>query len=170
MTRALHTITKSKTRLTLFGALIVALAATVGAVAYFTSHGSGTATASVGSTQKVMINAGTATTALFPGGSADVALTISNPNTIPVHINSLASDTSQGSGGFSADGSHSGCNVSSLTFTAQTNGGSGWTVPAKVGATNGSLSLDLAGAISMSANAVNACQGASFNVYVKAGS
>jgi hypothetical protein len=169
MSRGLRFLTKSKRRLTVFGALVVALATTVAAIAYFTAHGSGTATASVATVQNVTISGGTASTALFPASTADVALTISNPNTFAVHIGSLQLDTTQGTGGFDVDSGHAGCAVSVLGFTTQTNGGSGWTVPAKVGATNGTLSLDLANAVSMSGSAANACQGASFTVYVKAG-
>jgi hypothetical protein len=35
---------------------------------------------------------------------------------------------------------------------------------------NGSLSIDLASAVSMSTSAANACQGASYTVYLKVGS
>jgi hypothetical protein len=78
-------------------------------------------------------------------------------------------DTSQGSSGFDVDPSHSGCAVSVLHLTGQTNGGSGFAVPAKVGSTNGNLAVDLTGAISMDATAANACQGATFTVYLKVG-
>ena len=40
---------------------------------------------------------------------------------------------------------------------------SGWDVPA-----NGSLAIDLTGALAMSSAAVDACQGASFTVYLTA--
>src|SRR5690348_4533966 len=48
MTRAFHIISKSKKRLTLFGALVVMAVSAVVAVAYFTSHGAGTGQASAG--------------------------------------------------------------------------------------------------------------------------
>jgi hypothetical protein len=63
------------------------------------------------------------------------------------------------------DAAHPGCVVSTLSFTTQTNGGAGWTVPG-----NGSLPLTLASALSMSTSAANACQGATFTVYLKVAS
>ena len=42
-------------------------------------------------------------------------------------------------GGFAVDAGHSGCTLGTLSYTTQTNGGSGWNVPAKVGAVNGTL-------------------------------
>jgi hypothetical protein len=56
-----------------------------------------------------------------------------------------------------------------LSFTTQTNLGAGWTVPGKVGAVNGSLSITLTAALAMSTAAANACQGATFTVFLAAG-
>jgi hypothetical protein len=164
MTRAFQIVAKTKKRLTLFGAVVVMGVSAVVAIAYFTSRGAGAGTASVATAQSVTISAGTAGTQLFPGGSADVALSISNPNAFAVRISSLQLDASQGVAGFGVDGGHTGCNLGSLGFTTQTNSGSGWTVPA-----NGSIGLDLVNAVSMNATAVNACQNATFRVYLKAG-
>jgi hypothetical protein len=169
MSRRLHLISKSKKRLTLFGAIVVALAVAAGAIAYWTTSGSGSASATAGTTQAVTISPASPTSALYPGGSADVAATISNPNSVAVHLPSIQLDTSQGTNGFSVDGAHSGCDVSTLSFTTQTNGGGDFIVPPKVGATNGTLAVDLTGAISMGATAANACQGATFTVYLKVG-
>ena len=98
-----------------------------------------------------------------------MAVTITNPNNFRVRIDSLVLDTSQGTSGFDVDGGHSSCDTSVLGFTTQNNSSAGWFVPAKVGGTDGSLSLDLSNAISMSSAAANACQGASFTVYLKPG-
>jgi hypothetical protein len=142
-----------------------------GALAYFHASGSGSASGSVSvSLQPLTLTSATPTAQLYPAGTADVALTVSNVNTSPLYLASLVLDTSQGTGGFAVDASHASCAVSALQFTSQTNGGSGWTVPAKSGSTNGSLAIDLPAAISMSSGAANACQGASFTVYLKAGS
>ena len=152
--------------------LAVVAAISAGAAwAYLTSAGSGAGSggASV-SLQAMTLSSGTPTAALYPGGTADVALSASNPNSSALRITSLALDTSQGTGGFAVDASHSSCSVAALQFTSQNNGGNGWTVPAKSGSTNGTLSIGLANAISMSTGAANACQGASFTVYLKAGS
>ena len=68
------------------------------------------------------------------------------------------------SAGFGVDGAHTACGVASLSFTSQTNGGAGWTIPA-----SGSPTLSLANSLSMNTNASNACQGASFTVFLKVG-
>jgi hypothetical protein len=150
-------------------ALLVILALLVGGVAYayWSGSGSGAGSATTGTTVAVTLSQGTPTTLLYPGGQANVALTVSNPNVSPVHIGSLALDTGQGTNGFSA----SGCTVAdaALSFTTpQTNGGAGWTVPAKVAAVNGTLPVTLANALAMSLDAASACQGATFTVYVAA--
>ena len=148
-------------------AFVVTLLIAGGAFAYFTSSGSGSGSVSAGSAQNVTISAGAAPgSPLVPGGSGDVTVSISNPNTFRVFIPALALDTSQGTGGFGVDGSHSGCDVSTLGFTTQDNSGAGWFVPKKVVA-NGVLNLDLSGSISMGVGAANACQGATFTVYLE---
>ena len=150
-------------------ALAVALAVAAGAAAFFTSTGSGSASANVGTTQALTISPATPTTHLYPGGSADAKATISNSNSVAVHLPSLALDTSQGTNGFSVDAGHSGCDVSTLSYTTQTNGGGDFVVPARVGAVDGTLSVDLTGAVSMGTSAANACQGATFTVYLRVG-
>jgi len=145
--------------------ILAALATTGVSYAYWAGSGSGAGSADTGTTQAVTFSPGTPTAQLYPGGQAAVALSIANPNPGSVRIGSLSLDTSQGTGGFAVDGAHSACGVASLTFTPQTNGGAGWTVPGA-----GSLPITLAGALSMNANAANACQGASFTVYLQAGS
>src|SRR5664280_354187 len=117
----------------------------------------------------VTLTAGTPTTNVYPGGSADVRLAVSNPNFSPVRIGSLALDTTQGTAGFAVDAGHSGCGLASLGFSTQNNSGAGWTVNAKVGGVNGTLDITLVNGLSMGTGAANACQGASFTVYLTAG-
>jgi hypothetical protein len=152
---------------------LVALVATGGALAYYTSTGAGSAAAQVGEAQAVTIAAAAPSASLYPGGSADVAVAITNPNVTTVHLPSLQLDTSQGDDGFAVDASHkaAGCTVSvaGLGFAASDNGGSGFDVPAKSGSVDGELDTDLPGAISMSSAAADACQGATFTVYLKVG-
>jgi len=148
---------------------VVLAGAGSGAWAFWKSSGSGSGTGTTGTTGAITLSAGTPSAALFPGGSANVMLTVANPNRSPVRIGSLALDTTQGTGGFAVDAGHSGCSVAVLSFTTQTNGGAGWTVPGKVGAVNGSLSITLTAAVAMSAAAANACQGATFTVFLGAG-
>jgi hypothetical protein len=148
-------------------ALVVGLVLAVAgaAYAYWSTSGSGSAAAATGTPAELMITPGTPTGQLYPGGQADVVLTLTNPNPASVRVGSLAVDTSQGTNGYAVDGAHSGCAVSALTFTTQTNGGAGWTVPG-----SGSLPVTLAHAVSMATSADNACQGASFTVYLRAAS
>ena len=138
------------------------------AIAYYSSTGSGTGQATIGSPDPITIAAGatpSSSEALFPGHSGSVTAHITNPNPFRVRINSLVLDTSQGTNGFSGSG---GCDVSVLSYTTQTNGGLGWDVPKNNGS-DGVLDLDLTGAISMSTSAANACQGGSFTVFLKVG-
>jgi hypothetical protein len=147
----------------------VALVAAASALAYWTTAGSGAASGAAANAQAVTLSAGTPTAQLYPGGQADVAVDISNPNPFPVPLGSLTLNTGSGTGGFDVDAGHTGCDLSVLSFTTQTNGGAGWSLPARVGATNGVLVLDLSAAVAMGAGAADACQGASFRVHLNAG-
>jgi predicted ribosomally synthesized peptide with SipW-like signal peptide len=160
----------SRKRRTFVAVIVLALLLAVGAFAYFTSTGQGSGVVTAGVAQDVTITAGTPSSELFPGGSADVAATIHNPNDIEVTVPSLVLDTSHGDNGFAVDAGHSTCDMSSLSFTGQDNSGAGWAVPPKVGTTDGELPLDLTNAISMSNAAANDCQGATFTVYLQVGS
>ena len=143
---------------------VVALLA-VGALAYaaWTVNGSGTGAASATSALNLTLTPGSPSSALYPGATGDVATTIANPNPFPVHVTSVALNTAQGTNGFQVDGAHSGCNIATLSFTTQTNGGSGWDIPA-----NGSLDIDPANSIAMGSGANDSCQGAAFTVYLTA--
>jgi hypothetical protein len=146
---------------------LAALVLAAAAFAWFSTSGSGSGSGDAsGTRQAITATGGTPSAALYPGGGADVAATLSNPNSYAVHVPSLQLDTSQGTNGFDVDSGHSGCNVATLSFDTQS---AGWDVPAKVGSTNGSLPVDLTGAIHMGAGAANACQGATFTVYIKPG-
>ena len=131
--------------------------------AYWTRSGAGSGSGTTGTTQAVTLTPGSASNQLYPGGTSAVAVTVTNPNPGAVKVGSLSLDTTQGTAGFAVDG-HTGCGVTTLSFTTQTNGGAGWTIPA-----SGSSVLSLANSLSMSTDAANACQGASFTVYLKVG-
>ena len=145
--------------------LLVILLGTT-ASGYWTASGWGTGTTPTATAQNVVLSAATPTTKLYPGGSADVAVTVTNPNGFPLRLTSLARDTSQGASGFGVDPEHAalGCTGGSLVYTTQNNGGAGWTLAA-----NASVTLNLGGALSMDVGAHNACQGASFIAYLKVG-
>jgi hypothetical protein len=133
------------------------------AIAAWTTGGSGSGQAQAGTATSMTISAGTPSSSLYPTASADVAATISNPNPYKVHVSSIAL------GAVTVDGGHSSCNTSSVSVTSpQTNGGSGWDVPAKSGGVNGSLGVDLASAISMDNTANDSCQGATFTIALTA--
>jgi hypothetical protein len=138
------------------------------AYAYWSAGGSGSGAGATGTTVPLTLSSGTPSAGLLPGASSDVVLTITNTNTSSVKVTSLALDTTQGTGGFSVDSGHSGCALTALSFGTQTNGGAGWTVPGKVGAVNGTLTVTLSSALAMSVSAANACQGATFTVYLVA--
>jgi hypothetical protein len=158
-------------RFALLGILLVLLGIPVGGMAwsYWSAGGSGAGSGANGTLVAVSLSPGTPAAGLYPGGSTNVVLTATNSNASVVKIGSLLLDTSQGTGGFAVDGGHSGCSVGALSFTTQSNGGAGWSVPARVGAVNGTLPITLSNALSMSAAAASACQGATFTVYLVAG-
>ncbi len=70
-------ITKRRAFFALTAALVVAVAG--GAYAYFTTSGSGTGTAAVGSSSAVTLHA-TVTGSLYPGTSSPVSFTVDNPS------------------------------------------------------------------------------------------
>lgn len=146
----------------LIGVLAAAAVAAGTSSGYFRNGASGSGTALVAAVQPVTLTPATPTGGLYPGGSADVALTVSNPNSGAVTIASLALDTSRGTNGLGVDGGHSGCDLSAITFTGAA---TGWTIPAQAGA----YPIDLPGAIAMAPSAADACQGATFTVYLQTG-
>lgn len=143
-------------------AVVVALVLAGGAFAYFTATGSGSATANVGTAQALTFAPGAPTTDLFPARSGDVDVLVSNPNSFSVHVNGLVLRAAEGTGGF--DASPSGCDLSKLHYSMQTNGGSGWSIPANAA----SHHINLPSSISLDSDAPNSCQGAMFKVYLQA--
>jgi len=150
-------------------ALVTVLAESGAAYAYWKAAGGGNGTAATGVLgSDLVLSPGTPAAALYPGGTATVVLTASNDNGVGVHVGTLRLDTSQGSSGYAVDAGHATCDVSKLHYGDQTNGGSGWTVPAAAGGFAGTLAVTLAGALSMDADAAATCQGATFTVYLVA--
>ena len=140
-----------------------------GAQAFWSGGGSGAGTGGSGTVQAVTLSPASISAGLQPGAQRSVVLTVSNPNLAEVSVRSLALDTSQGTNGFAVDAAHSGCNVNALSLATQTNGGAGWTIPPRVDTDPGTLDVTLTNALSMSVSASNACQGATFTVFVAAG-
>jgi hypothetical protein len=135
------------------------------AVAYgaWTANGTGQGTVTAGTSAAVTLTPAVPSDSLYPTASARVATTVANPNPYAVHVSSITLDTTQGTGGFAVDGAHSTCNLASLSFTAQTNGGNGWDIAA-----NDDVELQLDDAVAMSNAALDACQGATFTVHLSA--
>ncbi len=150
--------------------LMLAIASVViaGGVAsgYWSAPGGGSGSAGTGLSASMTLSPGQPLDDLFPGDTADVAVTATNPNTYAVHIGRLELDPTAGDGGYGVDAAHAGCPVAVLTYAAQTNGGAGWTVPAASGGVEGALSIDLTEAITMAVDAPLTCQGAAFVVHL----
>ncbi|MET0557521.1 MAG: hypothetical protein ABW065_02450 [Solirubrobacterales bacterium] len=150
--------------------LLVAAAIAVGAatagVAFWHGSGSGSATTVLANVQSLSLQPGNPTAELYPGGDAGVAVIISNPNSSFVQIGSI--DLDPEAEPFTVDSAHSGCDLSTLSFVAQDNGGAGWRIPPRAGATDGSLAIDMPAAMRMGLTAASACQGASFTVRLEA--
>jgi hypothetical protein len=134
------------------------------ALAYWSGVGTGTTSVTLPRPLALSLSVGTPSDALSPGNSAGVALVVDNPNTIQEHITSFTLSSGGSSAAITVDAAHAGCNVSVLSFTTATNGGVGWSVPPKVGASDGTLRVNLANSLAMSTAAANACQGAQFTI------
>jgi hypothetical protein len=91
--------------LSVVGVLAVAGAA----IAYFTSSGSGTGTASVGSSSPVTIH-GTAGTTLYPGTNSSVSFTVDNPSSGTEHVGTIHL------GSVTTDAGHSTCDTTAFTM------------------------------------------------------
>jgi hypothetical protein len=146
---------KHRTLLLVIATVVVSLGAGA-ALAYFTSSGSAQGSASTATLLTVTAGAGTPSTPLLPGGTGDVALTVTNPNNFAVTLVSVA-----GNGAIIADGGHPGC-TTGVTFTAPT----GSPLPVTILANSTNQVVDLPGAAAMSLTAANACQGATFSIPV----
>lgn len=135
----------------------IALAATGAAIGYFTSSGSGTGTATVGSSSAVTLHA-TISSNLYPGSSSPVAITVDNPSSGSQHVGTITLSS------ISADSGHSGCS------TAISGGNPDFTMPAvtvnKVFAPGNGQSVTPGGTLTMNETGVNqdACQGATLTL------
>lgn len=137
------------------------LAVTGGAgVAYaaWLANGEGTSTAAATSAQALSTLDASADTsaALFPGGSSDVKLTISNPNGYPVKITKVTDSAPITARAGSGKGA---CSITGVSFVDQLN--VDLAVPA-----NGSATFTFAGAALMSNASEDGCQGATFDIPV----
>ncbi len=136
---------------------IVVLAAAGIAVAYFTSLGSGTGTAAVGSSSNVTLH-GTVASALYPGTSSTVTFTVDNPSAGAELVNTIHLES------ITPDAGHSGCS------TVITGANPDFTMPdvvANQSFPNGNgQAVTATGTLTMHETGVNqnACQGATLTL------
>lgn len=90
-------------------AVVSLLVVAAAAIAYFTTTGSGTGTATVGSSSAVTLHGTTATT-LYPGTSSTVSLTVDNPSSGTQRVGTIHLAS------VSTDAGHSGCTVADFTM------------------------------------------------------
>ena len=103
----------------------------------------------------------TTTDQLYPGATGDVKVKVSNPNPFPVTVTGVDGDGAVDSDKVNCtDVGGDASKKTGVTFTNQTLNSNN-VVPA-----NGSLTLSLNNAVSMSNQSVNACQGAVFTIPV----
>jgi hypothetical protein len=148
------------------GAAALAVLAGAGvAYAAWTASGTGTAGAKATTFQPLTVSAGATTALLYPGGSADAVVSITNPNPFPVKITQIGQDTTPGKyvssdqGASCTDASGS-THPTGVTLTTAT-GTPLASVPA-----NSSAPVTLTGKVTMSAASDNGCQGATFAIPV----
>ena len=161
--RHIETLLRPRRRVVLGLVAVVAACASAVVGAMWSGSGSGSGTLPVETVAAVTLTPGSPTTALYPGTSGDVAVSIVNDNTYRAYIGSLVLDTTQGSNGFAVTGGQPGCDTAVLSYTTQSNSGAGWFVPA-----GSTLDLDLPNAIVLDTSAASECQGATFVVYLLA--
>lgn len=137
--------------------------------AYWTGSGPvpGSGSGTTGTTQALLLSPGAPSGSLRPDGTADVVLTISNPNPEIVQLGSISLDPTQGASGFAVDAAHASCDTGVLALATRT---TGWTVPARSGSVDGTLAVVLTDALAMADEAADSCQGAEFEVHLVAGS
>lgn len=147
----MHRLTSKRALVAL--SCLTALGIAAVAVAYFTSTGSGTATAKVGTASAVTLK-GTVSGNLYPGSSSQVSFTVDNPSTGTQRVGTITLT------GITVDAGHSTCS------TAITGGNPDFSMPAvAVNATFASgngQAVTPKGTLTMNDTGVsqNACQGA----------
>jgi hypothetical protein len=127
------------------------------AFAFWSSHGTGSGTASTGTPAGVTVLAatGTPSTKLIPNTSADLTVTLDNPNSYAVTITGVAQNgTVTPVGGTGCTAANAGVSVATQSLlTVSVASGSG-------------VVVHLANAVAMSSGSASGCQGASFQIPV----
>lgn len=119
--------------------------------------GSGYARASTAAALSTLDASASTTAQLYPGGSGDVIVLLSNPNPFPLDVDSISGD-----GTITSD---RGATCDASTGVSFSDGsGLGLVVPAE-----DTLEVNLDGAASMDGSSADACQGAIFTIPVAIG-
>jgi hypothetical protein len=150
---------KRKLLVAVAGAMILTGALAGGAYAYWTTHGTGSGTASVGTPLNVTVEAasGTPSSLLAPGGSADLLVKLDNPNAYPVTIVGISQNLS---GTVSVTGG-TGCTAANAGVTVPTQAALNVSVAAGTG-----VVVHIPSGAAMSLGSASGCQGASFQIPV----
>jgi len=154
----MNRVSKKRIVAVLAGLGVLGIAA--GAYAYFSTTGSGTATATVGSSSALVIK-GTVTGNLYPGTSSPVSLTIDNPSSGKQRVGTISLQS------ISPDAGHSSCSV------VTTGGNPDFTmadiVVNKVFGPGNGQAVTPSGSLTMNDTGVNqdACQGATLTLSLK---
>lgn len=83
-------MSRSNRRRSIIGALLALLLITAGAVAYWTAGGSGSGSASAGTSAPLTVNQTGTLTAMYPGDSAQtLSGTFGNTNSGPIHVGTV---------------------------------------------------------------------------------
>ena len=156
-------IIRSKRSRAIVVGVVAALVVAGAAIAFWTSSGTGSGTASVGTDSGLPISAVTFGNTLYPGGKSPVSFTITNSSAnSAITVAQVAADTSFGTNGIT--GLPGGCSAADFTFPTFTVNQS---IPAS-GTLN--LTVPTAGGLALANTAVNqdACKGASPVLHLKA--
>jgi hypothetical protein len=150
-------ITKRGAFVALTAALVVAVAG--GAYAYFTTSGTGTGTAAVGSSSAVTLHA-TVTGSLYPGTSSPVAFTVDNPSSGKqrvgtISLSSITVDPSHSECGTVITGGNPDFTMANVAVNATFAGGNGQAI-----AQSGALAMNETGANQ------DKCQGATLTLHL----
>jgi hypothetical protein len=151
---------KNKQRALVALSAVGVLVAAGAAIAYFTSAGSGTATATVGTSSAVTLKA-TVTGSLYPGTSSPVTFTVDNPSSGKQRVGTISLEK------ITPDAGHSSCS------TVITGGNPDFTMADvavnKVYGPGNSQAVTPTGSLTMNDTGVSqdACQGASLTLTLK---
>ena len=135
------------------------------AFAAWTASGTGAAGAKATSFQALTVSAGTATAQLYPGGSGDAVVSVTNPNPFAVKITQITQDVSAGKFVSSDQGANctdaaASIHPTGISLTAASGS------PLATIAASSTSSFTLTGKVAMSNTSDTLCQGAVFSIPV----